>query len=82
MSAQLIESSEEALVPIKKPDPDSIPPPGGERLQYIPYSHLTTPRLLRETLLLSYEGTLDCPELTGARSAEVAGNPRPSDANG
>jgi ribosomal protein S18 acetylase RimI-like enzyme len=51
-------------------EPFSMPAARAERLQYIPYSQLTTPRLFRETLMHSYEGTEDCPEITGVRTAD------------
>ena len=51
-------------------EPSSIPTAGTTRVHYVPYSQLTTPRLFRETLMHSYEGTADCPEITGVRTGD------------
>jgi ribosomal protein S18 acetylase RimI-like enzyme len=47
---------------------DSFAP--GRRLCCVPYSQLTNPAAFHETLLLSYEGTEDCPEISGTRTVE------------
>jgi ribosomal protein S18 acetylase RimI-like enzyme len=39
-----------------------------DRLTYLPYGH-DTAQLFEETLTRSYQGTLDCPEINGVRSA-------------
>ena len=40
------------------------------RLQFVPYRDLLTPSVFHQTLLRTYEGTHDCPEITGVRTAE------------
>jgi ribosomal protein S18 acetylase RimI-like enzyme len=47
----------------------SLPAPRPERLRYQPYDD-TLAGLFGATLLRSYEGTLDCPEVNGVRTAE------------
>jgi len=48
----------------------------GGRLRCVPYSHLLNRATFHETLLRTYEGTEDCPEITGVRSADeiIAGH--------
>jgi GNAT superfamily N-acetyltransferase len=45
-------------------------PVRGPRLHCVPYSALADPRPFHDTLLRSYAGTLDCPEVTGVRTVE------------
>jgi ribosomal protein S18 acetylase RimI-like enzyme len=40
------------------------------RLHHVPYSRLANPATFHETLLRTYQGTQDCPEITGVRSIE------------
>jgi ribosomal protein S18 acetylase RimI-like enzyme len=51
-------------------------PPGDERLRCVPYGEVADPAAFADTLLRTYEGTQDCPEITGVRSAEeiIAGH--------
>jgi ribosomal protein S18 acetylase RimI-like enzyme len=53
----------------------SVMPPRG-RLRHVPYSQLSNPAPFHQTLLRTYEGTQDCPEITGVRSIEqiIAGH--------
>ncbi len=46
------------------------------RLSYLTYNQLSNPALFHETLLRTYEGTQDCPEISGVRTAEevIAGH--------
>jgi mycothiol synthase len=55
--------------------PQSTPPENG-RLRCVPYSAIPDPKAFHDTLLLTYEGTQDCPEITGVRSVEevIAGH--------
>jgi ribosomal protein S18 acetylase RimI-like enzyme len=49
------------------------PPPGrrgGRRVVCVPYAGLPDRDLFHRTLLRTYEGTLDCPEVNGARTVE------------
>jgi len=39
-------------------------------LRYLPYSQLGDPGTFHETLLRTYQGTRDCPEITGVRGIE------------
>jgi ribosomal protein S18 acetylase RimI-like enzyme len=45
------------------------PAPSG-RLQFVSYCDLLTPSIFHRTLLRTYVGTHDCPEITGVRTAE------------
>src|SRR5262249_40154028 len=45
----------------------------GGRLCYVPYSELPGPATFNATLLRSYEGSQDCPEITGVRTADEIG---------
>jgi mycothiol synthase len=52
---------------------DLSPPPTparGGRLRYVPYLGVPSPGAFHDTLLRTYEGTLDCPEITGVRTVE------------
>jgi mycothiol synthase len=44
--------------------------PEGSRLRCVPYSEPPNPATFHETLLRTYEGTQDCPEITGVRTVE------------
>jgi len=46
---------------------DTVP---SGRLQFVPYRDLLTPSVFHQTLLRTYVGTHDCPEITGVRTAE------------
>jgi ribosomal protein S18 acetylase RimI-like enzyme len=50
--------------------PAAGPRPGGPRLRHVPYSRLPSPAEFYQTLLRTYQGTEDCPEITGVRSVE------------
>jgi ribosomal protein S18 acetylase RimI-like enzyme len=41
-----------------------------DRLRFVPYSQLANPVPFHETLLRTYEGTEDCPEVSGVRTVE------------
>jgi ribosomal protein S18 acetylase RimI-like enzyme len=41
-----------------------------ERLRYFPYNQLADPSEFHDTLLRSYEGTRDCPEISGVRTID------------
>jgi ribosomal protein S18 acetylase RimI-like enzyme len=47
----------------------SVMPPR-VRLRHVPYSQMANPSTFHETLLRTYQGTQDCPEITGLRSIE------------
>jgi ribosomal protein S18 acetylase RimI-like enzyme len=47
--------------------PDDAP---SRRLSYLAYNQLSIPALFHDTLLQTYEGTQDCPEITGVRTAD------------
>jgi ribosomal protein S18 acetylase RimI-like enzyme len=58
-------------------DLSPLPPPTrDERLRCVPYTVEAKQEAFHDTLLRTYEGTLDCPEVTGVRSIEeiVAGH--------
>jgi ribosomal protein S18 acetylase RimI-like enzyme len=44
--------------------------PGGAALSYVPYPQLPNPAAFHDTLLHTYEGTEDCPEISGVRTVE------------
>ena len=44
--------------------------PPRTRLRYLPYSQLADPGPFHQTLLRTYQGTQDCPEITGVRTIE------------
>jgi ribosomal protein S18 acetylase RimI-like enzyme len=49
----------------------SLPPlPRAGLLCYVPYSQLSSPATFHDTLARTYEGTEDCPEITGVRTIE------------
>jgi ribosomal protein S18 acetylase RimI-like enzyme len=52
-----------------------VVPPRGQ-LRHVPYNQLSDPAIFHETLIHTYQGTQDCPEITGLRSADeiIAGH--------
>jgi ribosomal protein S18 acetylase RimI-like enzyme len=50
--------------------PTTGPAPDGPRLRTVPYSRLLSPAEFQRTLLRTYEGTEDCPEISGVRTIE------------